>query len=271
MFKKIGNLTMRWVQMVVLASVLVSCRLSSDLSYIKDTWPEKKLTGVPKEHSDYKLKVNDNLYVSIVSSNLEMNDVYNPSTAGGLGRSLNNVWQTLPGQYLYGFLVEPEGTISLPAFGKIDVSGLTLLECEAKIKSKAEEYLKEVVVKVRLLSHKVTVMGEVTTPGVYYNYNPEFTIFDALTNANGVTAAAKLDKVLVLRRTEDGSKTITINLKSETALGSEAYFMEPNDVVIVPPAYFRSAQLSLPFYTTLLSTITTFVLILNFINNTRNQ
>ncbi len=219
---------------------------------------------MPQTHSDYRIKVNDNLFVSILSSNLDMNEIYNPSTAG-TNRSINNIWQTLPGQFLYGYLVDSDGTVDLPGLGKIEVVGLTLDECEAKIKSKAEEYLKEVTAKVRLLSYKITVMGEINSPGVYYNYNPEFTILDALSSAGGLTSSARLDKVLVLRRTDDGSKTITLNLRSQTSLASEAYFLEPNDVVVVSPARYKNAQLGLPFYTALLSTITTFLLILRVI------
>jgi len=254
---------MGWLQLLILFSLLVSCRSNKDLRYLSDSWPSKTLTGLPQAHSDYKIKVNDNVFVSIISSNLEMNEIYNPATAG-LNRSINNIWQSLPGQFLYGYLVDPDGTVSLPGLGKIEVVGLTMNDCESKIKSKAEEYLKDVTVKVRLLSYKITVMGEVNTPGVYYNYNPEFTVFDALSSGGGLTSAAKYDKVLVLRRTESGSKTFTLNLNSASALNSEGYFLEPNDVVVVPPAQYKNAQLGLPFYTTMLATITTFILILSY-------
>lgn len=244
--------------------ILGACRSNKDLQYLRDAQPTKKMTGLPQVHSDYKIKINDNLFVSIVSSNIEMNEIYNPSTVG-MGRTINNLWQSLQGQFLYGYLVDAEGSIALPALGKINVAGLTLIECETKIKAKAEEYLKEVTTKVRLLNYKITVMGEVTSPGVYYNFNPEFTIFDALGSAGGATPSAKLNKVLVLRREGDGSRTITVDLSSHTALASDGYFLEPNDVVVVSPAKYRNAQLGLPFYSVLLSTVTTFILVLNYI------
>jgi polysaccharide biosynthesis/export protein len=253
------------VMLAMAVLLLSSCRSNKDLLYLSDATPARKMTGLPQVHSDYKIKLNDNLFVSIVSSNVEMNDIYNPSTVG-MGRTINNLWQTLQGQFLYGYLVDADGSISLPALGKVNVVGLTLIECEAKIKAKAEEYLKEVTAKVRLLNYKVTVMGEVTNPGVYYNFNPEFTIFDALGSAGGATPSAKLNKILVLRRVGDGSKTITLDLSSQTALASEGYFLEPNDVVVIPPAKYKNAQLGLPFYTTVLSTVTTFILVLNYIS-----
>ncbi len=264
MSPKVKFVPFGWYPLLIMVGLLTSCRTNNDLSYIRDTWPSKKLSGMPQAQNDYKIKINDNLFVSLLSTNLDMNDIYNPATVGA-GRSITNVWQTLSGQFLYGYLVDSDGTIALPSLGKLQVVGLTILECEAKIKSKAEEYLKEVTAKVRLLSYKITVMGEVNKPDVYYNYNPEFTIFDALSSAGGLTTSARLDNVIVLRRVEDGSRTITLNLNSQSALASDGYFLEPNDVVVVSPARYRNAQLGLPFYSTLLSTITTFILILNYV------
>jgi len=71
----------------------------------------------------------------------------------------------------------------------------------------ATQFLKDVSTKVRLLNFKVTVIGEVTTPGVHYNYNPEFTVFDAIAMANGNKNTAVLTKVLVLREIGDQIKT----------------------------------------------------------------
>ena len=70
---------------------------------------------------------------------------------------------------------------------------MTLPQCEAAIYAKGKEYLKELSVKVRLLSYKITVMGEVTRPGVYYNYNYDFTVMDAISTANGITNYADLE------------------------------------------------------------------------------
>lgn len=252
--------------LLMTAVIFSSCRSNKDLSYLRDTWPSKTLPGMPLTHAPYKIKIQDNLFVSVLSDNAEMNEIYNPSTVG-TGRAINNIWQTQSGQFLYGYMVDPDGSVMLPSLGKVPVLGLTLNECEAKIKTVAEEYLKNVTVKVRLLNFKVTVMGEVQSPGVYYNYNPEYTIFDALSAAGGATPAAKLNQVLVVRRIENGSKTITLNLNSQTALASEGFILEPNDVVVVAPGKFRSQQLGLPFYSAMLSTLTTFVLILNFISN----
>ena len=79
-----------WFLLLIIVALFTSCRSNKDLSYLRDTWPTKKLAGLPRAHSDYKIKVNDNLYVSIVSANLEMNEIYNPSTIGS-GNATNNI------------------------------------------------------------------------------------------------------------------------------------------------------------------------------------
>lgn len=242
-----------------------SCRSNKDLSYLMDAANNKTVNN-PPANEEYRVQINDNLYVSVISPNSDMNELYNPAVVGN-NRNINNVWQNLEGQFVQGYMVEPDGTVTLPSIGKIAVVGLTIREAETKIKAKAQEYLKDVTAKVRLLNYKVTVIGEVNDPGVYYNYNYEYTVFDAISSAGGITNAAKLEKVLVLRRTKTGSQTYTLNMNSLSALSSPAYFLEPNDVVMIQPSKYKNVQLRLPIYTAAISTITAIVFYLNYLDN----
>ena len=242
-----------------------SCRSNKDLSYLMHAANNKTVNN-PPANEEYRVQINDNLYVSVISPNSDMNELYNPAVVGN-NRNINNVWQNLEGQFVQGYMVEPDGTVTLPSIGKIAVVGLTIREAETKIKAKAQEYLKDVTAKVRLLNYKVTVIGEVNDPGVYYNYNYEYTVFDAISSAGGITNAAKLEKVLVLRRTKTGSQTYTLNMNSLSALSSPAYFLEPNDVVMIQPSKYKNVQLRLPIYTAAISTITAIVFYLNYLDN----
>lgn len=222
--------------------------------------------------TNYKIKTYDNLYVSIVSSNREMNEIYNPATVGtGSSGTGTNQWATLPGQFVYGYIVDKEGYLTLPGIGKVHVLGLTVEESEKEIHEKANQYLKDVTAKVRLLNYKVTVIGEVVNPGVYYNYNPEFTVFDAISMANGIKNTTAIGNVVVLRQVGDQSQSFKINLKSVSALNSEGFNLQPNDVVVVQPSRFKNLELQLPIYSIVLSTITTFLLVLNYIQDNQNQ
>jgi polysaccharide biosynthesis/export protein len=257
-----------WLSLCLIVIIFSSCRSNKDLSFLRDA-QNKAISGAPGTNEEYRLQANDNLYVSVISPNEEMNELYNPAVVGNQ-RSINNVWQNIQGQMVQGYIVEPDGTITLPSIGKIAVTGLTIREAEARIKAKAQEYLKDVTAKVRLLNYKVTVLGEVNAPGVYYNYNYEYTVFDALSSAGGTTNWAKIEKVLVLRRTKNGSQTYTLDMNSVSALSSPAYFLEPNDVVVVQPSKYKNVQLRLPIYTAAISTVTAIVFYLNYLDNTNN-
>jgi polysaccharide biosynthesis/export protein len=204
-------------------TMLSACRSHKDLTLMNDLKGETNL--VPRSVLDYryKIKINDNLFVSIVSANPELNEIYNPATAGS-GRQANNnntVWNSQSGQFIFGYMVDIDGFITLPSIGKIHVVGMTIPECETEIESKANQYLKDVTAKVRLLNYKATILGEVTNPGVYFNYNPDFTILDLLSMAGGTKNTSALNNVLVVRQFGSKSQTFKIDLNSADALNSD--------------------------------------------------
>lgn len=250
----------------VIAGMIVSCRSNKDLTFLKDVALQGAIKGSPKYPSDYQIKKRDNLYVSIVSSNAEMNELFNPAFAGtGQATARNISYQDPAGQYINGYQVNVEGDLVLPLIGTVEAEGLTIEQCEDAIRKKASEYLKEITVRVRLLNYKVTVIGEVASPGVYYNYNYDFTVWDAISFANGITDFADLEKVVVLRTFPEGSYTFHLDLSSKEALQSAGYYLQPNDVVFVRPAKYKNVRLRTPVYTVALSTVATVLLFLNFL------
>jgi polysaccharide biosynthesis/export protein len=246
---------------------LSSCRSNKDLTMLRDASKQETMK-YPEPPPPHRIVENDNLYVSIVSSNKDMNELYNPAFAGSSKNSNSSIiYNEVAGQYIYGYQADANGDISLPLIGKITVRGLTLQEAEAAIYAKAKEYLKEVSVKVRLLNYKVTVMGEVNEPGVYYNYNYNFTVMDAISMANGITNYANLENVTILRSGQNGGQTFTLDLSAKESLTSKAYFLQPNDIVFIKPSKYKNVQLRAPVASLVISGIATVVLFLNFLGN----
>jgi polysaccharide export outer membrane protein len=259
------KIPVRWF-LLSLIIFQVGCRSHKDLTYLKDLEGQSITASRSITYYQHKIKSNDNLFVSIVSTNPELDEIYNPATAGN-SRSFSgsNAWATAPGQFVFGYMVDIEGNITLPTFGKIHVVGLTIPDAEKEIETKAKQYLKDVAVKVRLLNYKVTVLGEVFNPGVYYNYNSVFTIFDAISMANGAKNTGALNNVLLIREKGNGIQTYKLNLNNSDLLTSQGFNILPNDVIVVQPAAFKNFELRLPIYTVVLSSITTFLLVLNFL------
>jgi len=256
--------TAGYLLMIVAICSQFSCISYKHLTYLKDSKKDDNLRGYPPKILPYHIRVNDNLFVSLLSTDPDINKLYNPAQAG-TSQTTANQYEGVANQFVYGYEVDTGGNLNLPILGKINVLGKTIAECEKKIEDTAKFYLKEVTAKVKLLNNRVTVLGEVKTPGVYYKYGYNFSAFEAISMANGTTDYAELDSVLVLRATKNGSETFVLNLRSKSALESKGYFLQPDDVVFVEPGKHKDLELHLPLYTIILSAASTLVLFLNVI------
>ena len=94
-------------------------------------------------------------------------------------------------------------------------------------------------------------------------------MLEAIGRAGGVGDYGRRDKIQVVRPYNGGSKTYNLNLQDKALLSSEAYFLLPNDVVIVEPQPKKIFNLNLSTYsfiiTTVTSAITSTLLIINYI------
>ena len=187
--------------------------------------------------------------------------------APGVSSAINFQQGDASGAFI-GYNVNPDGYISLVPVGQIKVTGLTLEETRKMLQEMIEKVYKNSTVECKLLSFKFTVIGEVRAPGSYLNYNNYLTVIEAIGRAGGVGDFGNRDRVLVVRPYDKGTKTYRLNLQDKSILTSEAYFLLPNDVVIVEPMKQKIFNLNLPtisfFLTTTLATITTTLLLINY-------
>lgn len=244
-------------------AVLFSCRSSKDLIYLKDAVNNEFIKGLPTE---YILKTGDILYVSIKSMNPEVNILFNPESnmESNMGQGFQR-YTTPSGAYLYGFEVDSEGNIKLPMLGKIQVSGVIISQVETVVQKKADEFLNDAIVKVKLLNFKVTVTGEVRNPGIYYNYNNSISVIEALALANGNTDFASIKKIMVVRPFPEGNKSYLLDLSSKNIYLSEAFYLKPNDYVIVQPDKYKNFQLNSQAYSLVFSSMSILLLALGLL------
>lgn len=245
----------------VMVLSLFSCRSTKDITMMQDMTHDEQLNGLPGQAPEYLVKSNDNLYIDIQSMNPEVNQMFSPSQGQNYQGGTQQMYGQLSSQYLNGYIVDKEGTITLPVIGKVAVAGMSEEQIQQQLMKKIAEYVKDATVKVKLLSYKVTVMGEVRNPGTYYNYNKSFTIFEAINMASGFTDNASISQVLVVRPTTKGSKSIRVNLTQKSVIGSEAYYLLPNDIVYVQADKYKNFNLNAQAWSMSLSAITTALLV----------
>jgi len=227
-----------------------------------DLNPNETVRG-PKPPPIYHIKIKDNLFVSISTQDQDLTRTTDPTASGGAPPS----YEGPASRAVNGNIVDGDGNIDLPMLGKVSVVGKTVPEAEDTIRSIAKEYLKDATIKVRLFNYKLTVLGEVKMPGVYYNYNNYVTIFDAISLAQGTTDYAKFKNVVVLRPTPRGTRTYTLDLNSKSMLTSDGYYLQPDDVVIVQPGKNKGFQQKLPLITILVGSLSAILLIANYLKN----
>ncbi len=137
--------------------------------------------------------------------------------------------------------VEPDGRVSLPLIGEVEVRGLTLAELQQLLATKLAEYVRSPQVSVSLAEQRqisVKIMGEVNRPGAYL-INPEATLPELIAMAGGPTEAAALEGVQHLKGGNPEAAAIIplgAGAKFAASAGTIRIQLADGDVIIVPKA-----------------------------------
>jgi polysaccharide biosynthesis/export protein len=244
-----------------------SCTTQKGLSYLGNlpelSGEESFLMDIP----DYQIQSHDILYITAMA--MRPDGMINDFLSQGRIYGSATYMQGEAGQFLLGYDVDREGLVILPAIGEILVAGLTMEEARDKIQLEVSKVFTNATVECKLLSFKFTVIGEVRTPGAFINYNSHLTVLEAIGRAGGINDFGRRDKLIVIRKTNIGTTTFSLDLQDKKILSSEAYYLRPNDVVIVEAGEKKVFNLNLPTYTFMLtaitSTITTTLLLINYL------
>ena len=183
----------------------------------------------PVKEYTYHLRPDDILSVKVSSTTPSEFDFFNVQSQ----RSISGFDPRDP--LLTGLKVEEDGTIPLPVVGKVEVAGLTIEQAREKIEEIVEQYLDSPTVDLKLLTFQFTILGEVKSQGRFTTYNPKLNILEALGEAGGFTDYADRSQVKIVRREKGEVKIVYVNLLDEDILASPYFYLEPEDVVSVPP------------------------------------
>ncbi|VAW25966.1 Polysaccharide export outer membrane protein [hydrothermal vent metagenome] len=136
---------------------------------------------------------------------------------------------------LLTYLVDIDGNINFPVLGKIKVAGFTNKQITNNLSQLLGSYIKNPVVNVRLINFKVTVLGEVNSPGTYTVPNERISILGAIGLAGDLSIQGKRKTVVIVREEEGKRKLITLDLSSKKILSSPYFYLAQNDVIYVEP------------------------------------
>lgn len=213
--------------MFLMALLVNNCASKKDVLYLQDAnnYPETPIT-----YTNALLQTNDVLRIQVSAAVPEMAVPYNRPMVQGGGMNIQML-------SLDGYLVSEDLTINFPVLGNISVANKTISQLGIDIKQLLEDgnHLNNPVVDVRLVNAKITVLGEVNSPGTYVFTEPNINVLQALGYAGDLNINGRRDDVIVIRELEGVRRISHIDLTNSAYLDSEFNFIKPNDVIIVNP------------------------------------
>lgn len=167
-------------------------------------------------------------------------------------------------QLINSFLVDNNGDLEFPVTGKIHLAGLSLFEATSKLQEAFKAFLKDPVVRVRLLNFRFTVVGEVRLENQIVSVNPRVTVMEAIGLAGGLTDLADRTKIKVVRQRGATNEVIYLNLLDERLVESQHFYVQQNDLIVVPALKQRPfRKYWLENVTLIVTTLTLVLLVVN--------
>lgn len=216
---------MRNLFFLILVAAWTSCVPHKNVVYFGD---------LPKATSDaldipcppeLRLRTGDLVEINITSISRETNTFFEKPGTSGDGPYAPNVFQ-----------INSNGAVDIPLIGQVELAGKTTEEAQDFLRSELLSYVQKPSVNVRLVSFRITVLGEVRTPGVYSIPDGRVSVLEAIGYAGDLTIYGKRDNVLIIRNVGDEKRHLRINLNDSSLLNGDAFYLQNNDVVYIEPS-----------------------------------
>jgi len=228
---------------IVSVSALSSCASKTyrQINYLQDVKRDSVWTMAVNQ--GIVIQPKDIISIIVSNRNPELAAMFNlPTASYQAGSEMSTPSSGY--QRLLGYSVSNEGDIDFPVLGKIHISGLTRWQLSDLIKQQLEtkNLLKDPVVTVEFMNFKISVMGEVNSPGTYTIDGDKITLLQALSLAKDLTIYGKRDNITVIRELNGARHIFKVDIRSSDLFNSPAYYLQQNDIVIVEPNKVRAGQ-----------------------------
>lgn len=238
---------MRLKKLLALTAAVVLAAGCSTTTYMQVDYLQdlnRETTLEMKENKGIVIQPQDQLSIVVSSRNPELSAALNKPMATYAAGS--EITSTSGGSYqrILGYVVDNDGNLEFPMLGEIHVAGLTRWELQDMIKERiiSEGILLDPIVTVEYMNFRISVMGEVNSPGTYSVTGDKITLLGALSLAKDLTIYGRRDNVTVIRE-QNGQRSIyKVDLRKSNIFDSPAYYLQQNDVVYVYPNSVRAGQ-----------------------------
>lgn len=176
---------------------------------------------------EIKIQPDDLLMINVTCDDLEISKPFNISNGiqSGGGNQQN----------MSTYLVDVKGFINFPVLGSLKIGGLTRTELMKLLTDKISQYIKNPLIIVTIKNYKVTVQGEVASPGIISFDTERFTLVDALLKAGDLKIQAKRENILIIRQTDGKITYNRVDITKTDFIDSPFYYLKQNDMIYVEP------------------------------------
>lgn len=248
----------KYFSILFLLVFISACTSQKKLIYFQEA--SSSNSNLPGDTSTFELKVypEDILSVQLLT--------INPEAMPGISSSFDKQIIDNRTAYEKGFVVDKNGDLDLPLIGKFHVAGLTLIQTKEVLISKFKNFVDDPVVILKKLSFKITILGEVTRPGLYYIPNEKMTFIEALGMAGDLTPYGDRTDIKIFRKGKGQQlQEIKVDLTKTDILQPSMRFVEQDDVIYVKPIKRKALANINPAVVVITSIISTTAIIISLI------
>lgn len=214
---------------------------------------------------NYKISPNDVLNLRLFSNEgFHLIDLTSQVNTGGSSGTAN-----ASASASIDYLVESDGTVTLPVIGKTQISGLTVREATEMLEKTYSKYYIKPYVLLSVDNRRVIVFpGDPGTAKVIPLLNNNTTVIEALALAGGLTENGKAKEVKLIRGDPAKPQIYLIDLSTIKGIKEGNTILQANDIIYVTPQR-RPTLALLERVTPILSAITTILLTIVLIKGTK--
>lgn len=251
------------IALLLAVAVAASCTTAKDILYFQNI-DEVKPVKIEAKYEPVIHK-DDKLQIIISGPDKTVVTPYNFTLSDNVAGGMQTMQSVVP------YLVDSNGDIDMPGLGRIHVEGMRRTDLVDYISNtlKDQGLVKDPVVSVSFLNYKVTILGEVRSPGTYTVGSERITVLQALGMAGDLLITAERSDIILIRDVDGEQTHIKIDLTDGNLLNSPYFYIHQNDVLYVPQSPARIAQgtTATSLWSTVLSSITTMIAVLSLVLN----
>ncbi|NUM30842.1 MAG: polysaccharide export protein [Bacteroidetes bacterium] len=208
--------------------ILIISSCGKKLIYFQQKDDDKNKTksitvSKPENVRDHIIEPGDIVGLKIITTNKELNDEFLKYTSTATSKEMP----------VNGLTVSENGTIFLPYIGSLKIAGISISEAETLVKNELGKSLNNFTVEFTLNSFRVSVLGDVRSPGIINSPGDKMTIIDALSLSGDLGPDANRKNIKVIRQNGDKKNVYFLDISSIEIFKSEVYYLKSNDIVYI--------------------------------------